>query len=108
MFSDLAVDAVKIGMLSRPAAIEAVAEGLARHRARNIVLDPVMVATSGDRLLAADAIDVLRSELIPRALVVTPNLPEAAALDRRDAWRATKRKWKCRRAKSWRSARATC
>ena len=80
VFSDLDVGAVKIGMLSQVAAIEAVAEGLKRHRAKNIVLDPVMVATSGDRLLAPDAIDALRSELIPRALIVTPNLPEAAAL----------------------------
>ena len=57
MFADLDVGAVKIGMLSRAAAIEAVAKGLARHRAKNIVLDPVMVATSGDALLARDAID---------------------------------------------------
>ena len=80
IFSDLAVDAVKIGMLSNVAAIQAVAAGLARHGAKNIVLDPVMVATSGDRLLADDAIDALRNELIPRALIVTPNLAEAAAL----------------------------
>lgn len=80
VFSDLDVDAVKIGMLSRAASIEAVAKGLADHRAKNIVLDPVMVATSGDRLLAADAVEALRKLLIPRALAVTPNLPEAAAL----------------------------
>lgn len=80
VFSDLDVDAVKIGMLSQAASIEAVAKGLADHRAKNIVLDPVMVATSGDRLLAADAVEALRKLLIPRALVVTPNLPEAAAL----------------------------
>ncbi|MBI3704754.1 MAG: bifunctional hydroxymethylpyrimidine kinase/phosphomethylpyrimidine kinase [Rhizobiales bacterium] len=80
VFSDLDVGAVKLGMLSQVAAIEAVAAGLVRHRAKNIVLDPVMVATSGDRLLANDAIDALRRELIPRALIVTPNLPEAAAL----------------------------
>jgi hydroxymethylpyrimidine/phosphomethylpyrimidine kinase len=80
VFSDLDVAAVKIGMLSQVAAIKAVAEGLKRHRAKNIVLDPVMIATSGDRLLAADAVAALRSELIPRALVVTPNLAEAAAL----------------------------
>src|SRR5262249_49072726 len=80
VFSDLAVDAVKIGMLSRAASIETVAKGLADHRANNIVLDPVMVATSGDRLLAADAVDALRKLLIPRALVITPNLREAAAL----------------------------
>lgn len=80
VFSDLAVGAVKIGMLSQVPAIKAVAEGLARHVARNIVLDPVMVATSGDRLLAVEAIAALRRDLIPRALVVTPNLHEAAAL----------------------------
>ncbi|HET7847645.1 MAG TPA: bifunctional hydroxymethylpyrimidine kinase/phosphomethylpyrimidine kinase [Pseudolabrys sp.] len=80
VFSDLKVDAVKIGMLSNRAIIETVAAGFDRHRARNIVLDPVMVATSGDRLLAPDAVKALRSKLIPRALIVTPNLPEAAAL----------------------------
>ena len=80
VFSDLKVDAVKIGMLSQPAVIEAVTAGLERHRAREVVLDPVMVAASGDRLLAPDAIDVLRRVLIPRARVITPNLPEAAAL----------------------------
>src|SRR4029078_10011845 len=80
VFSDLVVDAVKIGMLSQAASIEAVARGLADYRAKNIVLDPVMVATYGDRLLAADAVDALRKLLIPRALVITPNLPEAAAL----------------------------
>jgi hydroxymethylpyrimidine/phosphomethylpyrimidine kinase len=80
VFSDLAVGAVKIGMVSRAASAEAVAAGLARHHAENIVLDPVMAASSGDPLLAKDAIDTLRRELIPRALVVTPNLPEAAAL----------------------------
>jgi hydroxymethylpyrimidine/phosphomethylpyrimidine kinase len=80
VFSDLNVNAVKIGMLSVPAAIEAVAAGLTRWRQTLIVLDPVMVATSGDRLLAPAAIDALKRELFPRALVVTPNLPEAAAL----------------------------
>ena len=80
VFSDLDVRAVKIGMLSHPAVIEAVAAGLDRHRQTKIVLDPVMVATSGDRLLAPEAIEVLRRELIPRALLITPNLPEAAAL----------------------------
>jgi len=74
------VGAVKIGMLSRAAIIEAVAAGLDRYGAKNIVLDPVMVATSGDRLLLPDAIDVLRRLLFPRARVITPNLPEAAAL----------------------------
>ncbi len=80
VFSDLAVDAVKIGMLFRPATVEATAEGLTRHRARNIVLDPVTIASSGDSLLGGEVIEVLRSNLIPHALLVTPNLPEAAAL----------------------------
>jgi len=80
VFSDLAVGAVKIGMLSRVEAIAVVAAGLDRHKARNIVLDPVMVATSGDRLLKPDAVEELRRLLIPKALLLTPNLPEAAAL----------------------------
>ena len=80
VFSDFAVGAVKIGMLSQAAAVKTVAEGLARHHAINIVLDPVMIATSGDSLLANDAVDALRRALIPRALIVTPNLLEAAAL----------------------------
>jgi hydroxymethylpyrimidine/phosphomethylpyrimidine kinase len=80
VFSDLDVNAVKIGMVSQAASIEVVAQGLDRHRAKNIVLDPVMVATSGDRLLAPGAVAALRALLFPRALIVTPNLPEAAAL----------------------------
>jgi hydroxymethylpyrimidine/phosphomethylpyrimidine kinase len=71
---------VKIGMLSAPAAIAAVVAGLDRWKQTLVVLDPVMVASSGDRLLSPDAIDILKSALIPRALVITPNLPEAAAL----------------------------
>ena len=80
VFSDLSIGAVKIGMLSVSATIEAVAAGLERHNARNVVLDPVMVATSGDVLLAPEAIATLRRALFPKALLVTPNLPEAAAL----------------------------
>ncbi|TDR94461.1 bifunctional hydroxymethylpyrimidine kinase/phosphomethylpyrimidine kinase [Enterovirga rhinocerotis] len=80
VMTDLDVGAVKIGMLSRPETIEAVASGLVRHAARNVVLDPVMVATSGDRLISLDAIDTLRSRLLPLAALVTPNLPEAAEL----------------------------
>src|SRR6476661_8737569 len=80
VFSDLKVNAVKIGMLSQAPAIAAVATGLDRHQATNVVLDPVMVATSGDRLLKPDAVEQLRRQLIPKALVLTPNLPEAAAL----------------------------
>ena len=80
VFSDLKVGAVKIGMLSQASAIAAVAAGLERHRQTNVVLDPVMVASSGDRLLKPDAVENLRRLLIPKALVLTPNLPEAAAL----------------------------
>ena len=80
VFSDLDVAAVKIGMLSQAAVVEAVAAGLDRHGVSTIVLDPVIAAGSGDALLTVQAIDVLRRELIPRALLVTPNLPEATAL----------------------------
>jgi hydroxymethylpyrimidine/phosphomethylpyrimidine kinase len=80
VFSDLDVAAVKIGMVSRVDAINAIVEGLKRWKPAHVVLDPVMVATSGDRLLAPDAIDLLRTRLIPLAEVITPNLPEAAAL----------------------------
>lgn len=80
VFSDLAVKAVKIGMLSRPGAIRTVADGLARHDARPVVLDPVMVAASGARLLSDDSLHDLRAILIPAADLITPNLPEAGAL----------------------------
>ncbi len=80
VFSDLAVGAVKIGMLANADTIAAVAAGLARHRQRAVVLDPVMAATAGQRLLAPAAGEALARLLLPRALVVTPNLPEAAAL----------------------------
>jgi hydroxymethylpyrimidine/phosphomethylpyrimidine kinase len=79
VFSDLDVGAVKIGMLANASIIEAVAAGLDRYRARNVVLDPVMVASTGADLLRADAIYPLRL-LISRAHVFTPNLFEAAAL----------------------------
>jgi hydroxymethylpyrimidine/phosphomethylpyrimidine kinase len=80
VFADLYIAAVKIGMLGRAAAIEAVSRGLVRHKAKNIVLDPVMIASTGANLIARDGVDALRRLLIPRALIVTPNLPEAAAL----------------------------
>jgi hydroxymethylpyrimidine/phosphomethylpyrimidine kinase len=80
VFSDLDVVAVKIGMVSQGAVIATIAAGLERWKQTKVVLDPVMIATSGDKLLAPDAIGVLKRLLIPRALVVTPNLPEAAAL----------------------------
>ena len=80
VFSDLRVGATKIGMLGRAGAVAAVAEGLERHGARHVVLDPVMVATSGSLLLDPDAVSVLRTRLLPLADLVTPNLPEAARL----------------------------
>jgi hydroxymethylpyrimidine/phosphomethylpyrimidine kinase len=67
-------------MLSRPDIIEVVADGLRRHGAANIVVDPVMVAKSGDRLLRPEAIAALKERLLPLASVITPNLPEAAVL----------------------------
>jgi hydroxymethylpyrimidine/phosphomethylpyrimidine kinase len=79
VLGDLAVDAVKIGMLSVPATIEAVAAGLAAYSGP-VVLDPVMVAASGDPLLTEAAIGTLVARLLPRADVLTPNLPEAARL----------------------------
>ncbi|MEM8811757.1 MAG: bifunctional hydroxymethylpyrimidine kinase/phosphomethylpyrimidine kinase [Pseudomonadota bacterium] len=80
VFSDLAVNAVKIGMLSQPAVIEAVASGLKAHGATNIVLDPVMVAASGDPLIADAAVSELRTTLFPLVALITPNLHEAARL----------------------------
>jgi hydroxymethylpyrimidine/phosphomethylpyrimidine kinase len=80
VFEDLDVAAVKIGMLATTELIETVAAGLKRHSARNIVLDPVMIAASGARLLENDAVDAIRRHLFPLATLVTPNLPEAAAL----------------------------
>jgi hydroxymethylpyrimidine/phosphomethylpyrimidine kinase len=79
VFSDLGIDSVKIGMLANAAIIAAVAAGLQRHRARNVVLDPVMIASSGEKLLQTEAIAALR-KLIARSRLLTPNLPEAAAL----------------------------
>ncbi|HRE21328.1 MAG TPA: bifunctional hydroxymethylpyrimidine kinase/phosphomethylpyrimidine kinase [Rhabdaerophilum sp.] len=80
VFSDLKVKAVKIGMLSVPETILAVARGLAEDYAGPVVLDPVMVAASGDSLLSQNAISTLKAALLPRASVLTPNLPEAARL----------------------------
>lgn len=79
LFADLRIDAIKIGMVGDAEAIETVADRLAHHRARTIVLDPVMVAKSGDRLLAAADVAALR-RLLALAAVVTPNLPEAGEL----------------------------
>ena len=80
VFSDLDVGAVKIGMVAQAESIDAIASALARWKPGHIVLDPVMVATSGDRLLAAEAVDALRTKLMRLASVITPNLLEAAAL----------------------------
>ncbi len=77
---DIGVDAVKIGMLHAPEVVQAVAAAIDRHRLGSVVLDPVMIATSGAVLIDAAAVEVLVRELFPRALLVTPNLDEAAHL----------------------------
>lgn len=80
VFADLHIHAVKIGMLSKVEVIEVVADALERHNRAPLVLDPVMVAKSGDPLLQPDAIAALKARLLPLATVLTPNLPEAGAL----------------------------
>jgi hydroxymethylpyrimidine/phosphomethylpyrimidine kinase len=77
---DIGVDAVKIGMLATPEAVEVVADAVRRYALPHVVLDPVMVATSGDRLIAPQTVDILVRELFPLATVITPNLDEAALL----------------------------
>ena len=80
VLTDIGCDAVKIGMLFSPELIRTVAEGLRRYGVRRIVLDPVMVAQSGDKLLQDEAIEALKEYLIPMADIITPNLPEASVL----------------------------
>ena len=80
LFDDVRIDAVKIGMLASRALIGVVADALRRYAPPFVVLDPVMVAKSGDRLLRAEAVDALKRELLPLATVLTPNLPEAGDL----------------------------
>ncbi|MDF1750149.1 MAG: bifunctional hydroxymethylpyrimidine kinase/phosphomethylpyrimidine kinase [Alphaproteobacteria bacterium] len=80
VFSDIAVDAVKIGMLGDAALIRVVRDGLQAYKPRWIVLDPVMIAKSGDALLAPEATSALLADLVPLADIITPNLPEAATL----------------------------
>ncbi|APW38507.1 bifunctional hydroxymethylpyrimidine kinase/phosphomethylpyrimidine kinase [Rhodoferax koreense] len=80
VLDDIGADAVKIGMLHAPELVEVVAWAIDHYRLKNVVLDPVMVATSGDRLMAAETVQVLVRQLFPRATVVTPNLDEAALL----------------------------
>ncbi len=77
IFADISVSAVKIGMLGSPDAVEAVAQALKRHGAKNIVLDPVLVATSGDSLGAPGVVEAMQAHLLPLARIVTPNIPEA-------------------------------
>lgn len=80
VFDDIAVHAVKIGMVSQVATIRAIADCLRRYGPAHVVLDPVMIAKSGDALLDENAIAVLRDELLPLATLVTPNIPEAQRL----------------------------
>lgn len=80
VFEDIYPDAVKIGMVSDKKLIETIAEKLIEYDAKNIVLDPVMVATSGSKLLKDDAIGALKERLIPLAELITPNIPEAEIL----------------------------
>lgn len=80
VFSDIAVNAVKIGMLSQSEVIRTVRDGLDQYGVERLIVDPVMVATSGDKLLRDDAINTLKEWLIPKATIITPNLPEASVL----------------------------
>lgn len=80
VFEDIYPDAVKIGMVSSTELIEVIAERLRHYKARNIVVDPVMVATSGSALMKTDAVKTLMKEILPIATVVTPNIPEAEIL----------------------------
>lgn len=80
VFNDIRPDAVKIGMVSSSELITIIADQLERYNAKNIVVDPVMVATSGSRLINDDAINTLKEKLLPLATVVTPNIPEAEVL----------------------------
>ena len=80
IFTDIRPDAVKTGMVSASALIEVIAERLRFYGAENLVVDPVMVATSGARLISEDAIGTLKKELLPLAKVITPNIPEAEVL----------------------------
>jgi len=80
VFSDVRIDTTKIGMLAETDIVEAVAEQLLRHQVKNVVLDTVMLAKSGDPLLSPSAVDTLRKKLLPQVALITPNLPAAAAL----------------------------
>ena len=80
IFTDIYPDAVKTGMVASGELIEVIADKLTEYKAGNIVVDPVMVATSGARLISEDAISILKSRLLPLATVITPNIPEAEVL----------------------------
>ncbi len=80
VFTDIRPDAVKIGMVSTRELIEVIADRLTYYQAENIVVDPVMVATSGAKLICDDAIETLKAQLLPRATIITPNVPEAEEL----------------------------
>lgn len=80
VIEDIGADAVKIGMLHAPEIVRVVAQAIRKHRLQHVVLDPVMVATSGDRLIAEETVSVLVKELFPLATVITPNLDEAELL----------------------------
>jgi len=84
LFEDIGADAVKIGMLHSGEMVETVAEQLQKHQAKNIVLDPVMAAQSGEALTSEEAIDAMKKHLLPLVTVLTPNLPEAAFLLNRE------------------------
>ena len=83
VLEDIGVDAVKIGMLHSPEIVQTVADAIERHKLPNVVFDPVMVATSGAVLIDSNAVEVLVRELFPRAVLITPNLDEAALLVKR-------------------------
>ena len=80
VFQDIVPDAVKIGMVSNKKIIEVIVDKLQEYKAKNIVVDPVMVSTSGSKLLSDEAMDVLQNKLIKIATVITPNIPEAEVL----------------------------
>lgn len=89
VIEDIGVDAVKIGMLHSPEVIRVVAERLRVHGIAKIVVDPVMVAKSGSKLLRDDAVETLKEQLLPIATVITPNLPEASVLLNRNVTEET-------------------
>jgi len=80
IFEDIVPDATKIGMVSSSALIETIAAKLDQYQAANVVVDPVMVATSGAKLISDDAVDALKEQLLPRATILTPNIPESEVL----------------------------